>query len=118
MKKDILCKAVAGFIPNIISIDIKSELGNDDQHAYLVLIKNIGNDHHIETVLFVNGMSGEYSEDEAIMILTGGRDILGWFYSDGSGRIIPHRVDKTCQYRLPLEYGYDTYFTLAEVKSS
>jgi hypothetical protein len=113
MDKEILDIVVTNFFPEANSIDYRGRFDYDYQHAYLVKVMAKQARRPIKAVLFVNGMSGKYTEDEAIMELTDGLDSRGWFSADGSGELLADSSDPRSEFRLPARYGYDAYFTMA-----
>lgn len=113
MNNELLSKIIKAFLPKAKNIAILKTIKNDDQSAYLISANSgeYGNDAKL--VLFENGMSGCYiDEDEAVMELTDGLSIGGWLCVGGGG-MLGSRDDVKCRYKLPANYGYSSYFELA-----
>ena len=88
MDKEILDIVVTNFFPEANSIDYRGRFDYDYQHAYLV----------------------EVMAKQARRPI---KAVRGWFSADGSGELLADSSDPRSEFRLPVRYGYDAYFTMA-----
>lgn len=112
MNDEFIYKIVKAYLPDARGVKLLKTIENDDQDAYLISAISSRVSKTAKLILFENGMSGRYiDEDEAVMELTDGLPIRGWFHV-GDGKILKNS-DVKCKYKLPAGSGYNSYFELA-----